>query len=103
MLVPYILAKMPKKTGRTKKTKATGALSHLVVCLSGTLSQKRSKFEEYVTSNGGQCKSSVTKAVTHLVTTDAELQAATSKVIKAQSYGIPIVTEVRLVVIAFPY
>ena len=88
---------MPKKRARSDKKKAAKsaeAFSHLVVCLSGTLSLPRSEFQEFVKSNGGQCKSSVTKAVTHLVSTNEELHAATSKVIKAQSFGIPIVNEV---------
>ena len=94
---------MPKKRARSDKKKAAKsaeAFSHLVVCLSGTLSLPRSEFQEFVKSNGGQCKSSVTKAVTHLVSTNEELLAATSKVIKAQSYGIPIVNEVDYFVLA---
>ena len=87
-------AKLEEPSKKKSKKSAKAALGHLVVCLSGKLSQSRSDFQAYINDNGGQCKNSVTKAVTHLVTTSEELFACTSKVIKAQSYGIPIVSEV---------
>jgi hypothetical protein len=46
-----------------------------------------------VTSNGGKVAASVTKAVTHLVTSQESWDAPTDKVSGAKANGLPIVTE----------
>ena len=82
---------MPKK----KKKRGNGKLSRFVICLSGRLARTHSEIEGDITENGGKCKNSITEDVTHLVCTNAELHRGSAKVINAQNFNIPIVTEVR--------
>jgi DNA ligase (NAD+) len=69
----------------TKEGKLTGKL----ICITGTLSQDRSYFARLIEDNGGKVASSVTKKTTHLL---AGVDCG-SKLDKAQSLGLPILTE----------
>lgn len=61
-------------------------------CFTGELvTMKRADAEQLVKKNGGTIKSSVTKDLTYLVTNDTE--SGSSKNVKAQKLGIPIIDE----------
>lgn len=64
-----------------------------VLCFSGKLSLAQKHFEERIRAHGGEVASSVTAAVTHLVSTKDELIAGTSKVMAARGRDLPIVSE----------
>lgn len=70
-----------------------GSLYDVVVCLSGTLSDRRSnliaKFKKY----GIKVASSIIKTCTHLVSNSIEVDKRTSKVKKAEANSLPIVKE----------
>lgn len=68
-------------------------LKGLVICASGTLSMTRNEFKELVEENNGKFNATITKSVTHLVCDQSEFDNESSKVAKAQSYDIPIVSE----------
>ncbi|KAG2388792.1 hypothetical protein C9374_000231 [Naegleria lovaniensis] len=57
--------------------------SGLVFCMSGTLSKGRSEIEKIIKNHGGKVSSSITKATTHLITTQNEFDSPTGKVSKA--------------------
>lgn len=64
-------------------------------CITGSLSSgSRSKVESAIKEAGGQVTSSVTSRTTHLVCNDTS--SASSKVKKARSLGIPLITEEQL-------
>lgn len=72
--------------------KKNGALSGKSFCFTGELaSMKRKDAENLVKENGGECKSSVTKDLSFLVTNDTESGSAKNK--KAKTFGIPIIDE----------
>eukprot|EP00294_Goniomonas_avonlea_P012894 CAMPEP_0114554936 /NCGR_PEP_ID=MMETSP0114-20121206/8477_1 /TAXON_ID=31324 /ORGANISM="Goniomonas sp, Strain m" /LENGTH=645 /DNA_ID=CAMNT_0001740019 /DNA_START=6 /DNA_END=1943 /DNA_ORIENTATION=- len=73
--------------------KSVEPLDGCVLAISGTFSVSRAEFTKLVNTNGGSIANSVTKAVTHLVTTDAEFQGKTAKVVAAEAKGLPIVSE----------
>lgn len=68
---------------------AGGKLTGKLICITGTLSQERSYFARLIEDNGGKVASSVTKKTTHLL---AGVDCG-SKLDKAQSLGLPILTE----------
>lgn len=61
------------------------------LCITGTLSMKRSDLEKIIKHNGGISVSSVTKNTDFLITND--IQSTSSKFKKAQELGIPILSE----------
>lgn len=67
------------------------SLSGKVVAITGKLFSPRDKITELITKNGGIFSSTVTKKVTHLVTTNPS--ASSSKLQKARNLGIQIVDE----------
>ncbi|KAK6359719.1 hypothetical protein TWF696_000861 [Orbilia brochopaga] len=68
-------------------------LDNLVFALSGTFDNLTKKEVEAMISNaGGTVKSSVTKAVTHLITTPEDFQKKNTKVNAATAAGLPIVS-----------
>ena len=67
-----------------------------MVCLSGNLSHHRKVLEADILARGGCVAASVTLAVTHLVSTPAEFEALSSKVMGAITRGVPVVTEAWL-------
>lgn len=79
-------AKAPAKKGGK-------CFSKCVFCISGSLSKTKSEMTTLITDNGGTVSAGVTKATTHLLTSDADYQAGTGKVSKARSNGTPIVHE----------
>lgn len=66
-----------------------GKLTGKLICITGTLSQDRAYFARIIEDNGGKVASSVTKKTTHLL---AGVDCG-SKLDKAQSLGLPILTE----------
>lgn len=69
-----------------------GKLTGLSFCFTGELhSMKRQDAEALVKKEGGSFKSSVTKDLSYLVTNDTE--SGSSKNVKAQKLGIPIINE----------
>ncbi|MCF0241523.1 MAG: DNA ligase (NAD(+)) LigA, partial [Treponema sp.] len=76
----------------TLKETGGGKLSGKSFCFTGELkTMKRQDAENLVKDAGGNAKSSVTKDLSYLVTNDTE--SGSSKNIKAQKFGIPIINE----------
>lgn len=71
-----------------------GPLAGRSVCITGDLSFPRNVVHDWVRSLGGEVKSSVSKDLTYLVTNDPG--SGTSKNQKADSYGVPKITENQL-------
>ncbi len=69
----------PKPTGNS--------LTGIKVCFTGV---RDSQLETFITSNGGEVVSGVSKKTTHLIVADKESQS--SKMAKAKQNGIPIIT-----------
>lgn len=63
-------------------------------CITGSLSLPRKEYEKLIEKNGGKNVSSVTKLTSYLVTNDTT--SGSSKNVKAQSLGIPIINEDEL-------
>jgi DNA ligase (NAD+) len=70
-----------------------GPLSGLKFCLTGELSQPRPQIEKMIKMNGGVI-SGVSKNLSYLVTN--EQNSSSSKFVKAQALGIPVLTENEL-------
>lgn len=83
----------PKKSAAAKKKDASDALADKVFALSGTLTKTRDEISTLIEENGGTVASSVTKKVTHLITTEEDFAAASNKVETAKKNGIFIVNE----------
>lgn len=66
--------------------------SRLKFCISGALTQKKSYYEKLIVEAGHLYMTSVTKDLSYLVTKEE----GTSKVLKAQKYGIPVIGEEEL-------
>ena len=64
-----------------------GVCAHMSVCMSGF---RDNDLEEFIQQNGGNIVSGVSKKTTHLVVKDKS--ATSSKISKAQSLGIPILS-----------
>jgi len=64
-----------------------------VICISGKLSKSRKEITQMIEENGGEVTRSISKMVTHLVTTEDALNDETSKVSKAEHLKIPVVSE----------
>ncbi|EFC44465.1 hypothetical protein NAEGRDRAFT_79764 [Naegleria gruberi] len=65
----------------------------LVFCISGTLSKGRKEVENEIKKYGGKTAASITKAVTHLITTEKEFEEETTKVSAAKEKEKIIVKE----------
>ena len=69
-------------------------LGSLVVCVSGQMSMVRKQFWEWLRSHGARvCQQGVTKDTTHLITTAAEADNPTNKVLEAMRKGTLVVNE----------
>jgi hypothetical protein len=83
--------------GASKRAKGAAAgknyLSGAVFCMSGTMSTSRAKLQAEIKAGGGAVASSMTKKVTHLLTTVAEVLGETSKVVSAEAMGVPLCEE----------
>jgi len=64
-----------------------------VFAISGKLSLPRKDHEELIRKYGGEVASSVTAAVTYLISTEDDVKSCSSKVASAQGRGVPIVQE----------
>jgi len=64
-----------------------------VFTLSGTFHCDQKTLKEKITSNGGIVASSVTKAVTHLISTQEDFDANSSKQQAAKKQGIPVLND----------
>jgi DNA ligase (NAD+) len=69
-------------------------LNGKTLCITGTLSQKRSVIETKIRQEGGSVVSSVTKKTSYLLCNDSTSNS--SKVRKAKELGIPIISESEL-------
>ncbi|MBO6242533.1 MAG: NAD-dependent DNA ligase LigA [Butyrivibrio sp.] len=77
-----------------EKTQSGTNLSGLTIVVTGTLpSLGRKEVTELIENNGGKCTGSVSKKTDYLVAGEA----AGSKLTKAQSLGIPVITEQQLI------
>lgn len=72
-----------------------GPLSGLKFCITGELSSPRPEIEKKIKQNGGVMVSSVSKNTSYLVTNETE--SSSSKFVKANSLGIPIISEEKLI------
>jgi NAD-dependent DNA ligase len=95
MLVVAFSNQQPQQQSRFYNwhLKSAMALQGVTICISGTLSVSRAQMKLRIEAEGGKVASSLTKAVTHLLSTQEEVANATAKVLKAQSTDVPIVTE----------
>lgn len=76
-------------------TTKTSVLANEKICITGTLTRKRSEIEKLIKDNGGVVVSSVTGNTTLLLTNDTT--SSSSKFKKAEKLGIEIITEEKLV------
>lgn len=80
------------QTIRLEEGGAAGALAGMSFCFTGELrTMKRADAEALVRKAGGNCKSSVTKDLSYLVTNDTTSGSGKNK--KAAAFGIPIIDE----------
>eukprot|EP00727_Mastigamoeba_balamuthi_P014275 m51a1_g9470 hypothetical protein (661) ;mRNA; f:574726-577270 len=68
-------------------------LSSAVFAISGKLSRTQAAMKKLISDNGGTVAGSVTKKVTHLISTKEELEDGSDKIDKAKENGIFIVSE----------
>ena len=79
---------------KEKKKMGDKGFKGMCFCFTGALeSMTRDQAQEMVIERGGSCKSSVTGAVTHLITNTPDSGSSKNK--KATLMGIPIMTEVQ--------
>ncbi|HXH31984.1 MAG TPA: NAD-dependent DNA ligase LigA [Bacteriovoracaceae bacterium] len=71
-----------------------GPLTGSKFCITGELGMPRSEIEKLIKLNGGVMVSSVSKNTTYLVTNESE--GSSSKFVKAQALGIPVLSEKKL-------
>jgi len=71
-----------------------GPLKGMSFCITGALSKQRNLVEKDIEAAGGECKSSVGKGLTYLVTNDKT--SGSSKNVKAQKMGVVIIDEAEL-------
>lgn len=81
---------MPPK--RAKKSDEA-VFEGMVVAVSGTFSVSQSEIKKLLESNGATIANSVTRKVTHLITTPHELSIETAKVVAARKNSLPILSE----------
>eukprot|EP01091_Cochliopodium_minus_P014939 TRINITY_DN5187_c0_g1_i4.p1 TRINITY_DN5187_c0_g1~~TRINITY_DN5187_c0_g1_i4.p1 ORF type:complete len:779 (+),score=279.26 TRINITY_DN5187_c0_g1_i4:52-2388(+) len=65
----------------------------LVICASGTLSLKKAEFKELIEENGGKVADNFTNSVTHIISTDSDVEKRTTKIKKGIEKNIPILSE----------
>jgi hypothetical protein len=89
----------PKQSARSTRadwsspTDAHPPLYGLVLCVTGQMSMVRKQFFSHIQSHGGAASKTVTNKCTHLVTTEAEVDAPTRKMLEAMRKGCPVVNE----------
>jgi len=77
--------------GKVEIKEAGSRLIGKSFCITGSLSKPRREIEKRIKDVGGQVSSSVSSRTTHLVTND--VGSGSSKMKKAQSLGIPVISE----------
>ncbi|KAL0943272.1 PARP-like domain-containing protein [Colletotrichum truncatum] len=92
----------PRRSGRTAAAAAAAPaapaapaaqpLDGAVIAISGTFDKKHAEIESLLNSLGASISKSVTKKTTHLITTQEDFDAATTKVAAAQNNNLPIVS-----------
>lgn len=83
-----------RRLRRFVKFKVAGdKLQGKIFCITGSLSRPRPEIEKQIKDLGGQCASSVSSRVTHLVTNEPTMS---TKRREAERKGIPIITEAQL-------
>ncbi len=92
-----------KEAEQEEEEKPGKVLEGLTFCISGKLSLSRNDMESLIKKHGGatagsyvsntQLTISVTKAVTHLITTEDEYESETTKVAKAKENELPCIKE----------
>lgn len=88
-LLFLMLASYGVNTIAEKKNTGNGLLAGETFCITGTLSAPRSEFEDKIISNGGKVTGSVSKKTTYLLAGEK----AGSKLEKAQTLGVKVLTE----------
>jgi hypothetical protein len=89
----------PKASARSTRadwsspTDAHPPLFGLVLCVTGQMSMVRRQFFAHIQSHGGAASKTVINKCTHLVTTEAEVDAPTRKMLEAMRKGVPVVNE----------
>ena len=73
------------------KDKIVGALSGCKIAITGSTKNKRADLEKFITDNGGELKSSVSRGTTHLLITDPN--STSSKAVAARKLGIKLIDE----------
>lgn len=73
------------------KNKTIGFLSGTKIAITGSTNLKRTDLENFITNNGGEYKSSVSKTCTHLVI--ADVNSTSAKAINARKLGIKLINE----------
>lgn len=86
-------AKAAPKAAKSPAKKGGKALAGCIFCISGSLSKSKSEMTSLIEGAGGTVGSNVTRATTHLLTSDADFIGGTGKVSKARGQGIPILHE----------
>ena len=81
------------KKEKIENTNFKFKLSNLKICVTGTLSQPRTKIHTLITNNGGIVKDSVTKDLDYLVVGEN----CGSKIDQAMQYGINVISEKELI------
>ena len=82
-------AKKGKAKGGAKS--GAGVFDGVTFAISGKLSEPRAHFEKLIVSNGGTVAKSITKAVTHVITSDVD--SGSAKITKARANGVNILSE----------
>jgi DNA ligase (NAD+) len=78
----------------TKVAEANTPISGKKICITGSLTEKRSNIEARIREAGGIVVSSVSKATDYLLTNDTSSNS--SKFVKAEKLNIPIISEEKL-------
>lgn len=76
------------------KEKIVGSLSGTKIAITGSTNMKRADLEKFITDNGGEYKSSISKTCTHLVI--ADINSSSSKAVSAKKLGIKLISEESL-------
>eukprot|EP00698_Gefionella_okellyi_P015443 TRINITY_DN4356_c0_g4_i1.p1 TRINITY_DN4356_c0_g4~~TRINITY_DN4356_c0_g4_i1.p1 ORF type:complete len:688 (+),score=193.99 TRINITY_DN4356_c0_g4_i1:102-2165(+) len=89
---------MPRKAAKRKAEESdddagSSVFDGITMAVGGTFTLSQKEVKDLIESNGGTVAGSVTKAVTHLITTDGEYAAETAKIKAAKKNGIFILSE----------
>ncbi len=88
------LLKQGFNISKLENNQASGGLSGLKFCITGTLSMKRTEIQRMIKNQGGEIVSSVSVKTSYVVTNDTK--SSSSKFKKAKELNIPIINETKL-------